>query len=168
MAEDTVTPVESTDVKDNKPTLKGLASQVSELTAAVSALLQSQREAKVVGVPVGIPPSAPAGGVVTPKVEGGPEFEMVPPDWVRIKNEVLGEDFGLIVNWPGDNNNNGILLKVVVPPAKSNMPQMQREMMKADIRTKPPSNNPSSEEIRKFFEKVKANLVRTQVTQLAK
>jgi len=152
MAENTEPQVEA------KLTLKGVAEKVDKLTDALTVLLQNQQVDKPTGSAV--PKSAP--------VEGESDFQMIPPAFRKIVNEELGEDFGINIVWPGDNNNNGVLFKVIVPDVKSNMTKNEREMKRVDVRTRNLAGNPTPDEVRKFCQKIKANLLRTQQVTLAK
>jgi hypothetical protein len=152
MAEDSVVQQEP---KEEKLTLKSVASQVSELTKAVTALLQNK-------------PSAPAATTPAVQVEGEPDKAVIPPSWRRVVDTVLGPEFGIDVRYPDEKSNGLFLFTVIVPKEKSNAPKDHWEMYKSDRRTKNIAGNPSVGEIQKHCERIKANLVRSQQSELVK
>lgn len=85
-----------------------------------------------------------------------PEKAVVPPKWRAMVDEVLGPDFGINVVYP--DTGGGFLFKIIVPLEKSNASSAHKEFYKSDIRTCSISYQNGIEGIKKFCERVAANL----------
>jgi len=148
----------------SKQEFSALASNVEKLVGVVSDLASKQESylqpANTTSAVFGI------GGevknpLVSPKVEmsgkdAGADETPVPPKWRQLVNEILGEDFGVKVNYP--ESGSGFLFTIIVPREKSNATKEHWEMFKNDLRTRSISGNEGSDGVRKWVELVKKNL----------
>lgn len=85
-----------------------------------------------------------------------PDASPIAPKYRMLVDEILGPDFGVNISYPDQGS--GFLFRVIVPLSKSNATQAHLEFYKTDIRTKAIGYQEGVDGVRKFLEKVAANL----------
>lgn len=77
------------------------------------------------------------------------------PQWDKLKNEILGKDFGLNVSYSESGSS---IIQVLVPEKKSNAGEFHWGFYHHDIRSKRLSNSDGLDAIKLFFQKIAKNL----------